>query len=254
MLCLCIILPETIEAQEGNTNFLSLSFGASDFHIRDDHASPLFFRSIGIAPSIQYLHKTENEVHALECSYYYDYLSSDQPNFNTDNWRGSAKYTYARSVSEFSALGNSVNVYVGASVSSFLSLSQYRHNGDNLAITSWYWHHSLNAELCITYTMQNNDFAALQVSIPVVGNIARPEYSPSKNYSYKENEYEIQGFGETVLFPVNMSVNVSLSYRVSLSETFSLLGSYEFFYAGYAKPKEVDMYMNNFRAGLCICF
>jgi len=53
-------------AQQNEQNYLSLTFGGSDFHLKDEHASPLIFNSIGITPTFQYVHKGDKGGH--KCS------------------------------------------------------------------------------------------------------------------------------------------------------------------------------------------
>ncbi len=243
--CLFILLLGKSVAQE--TNSIGIYFGLTDFHLRDDHASPVFFRGIGITPSIQYLYKGESVIQSVELSYYYDYLGSININFNTDNWRGKVKYSYLHFITNFN---NQIKLFIGASISSFLSLSDYRYIDDNLAIKSWYWNHSLNAELELIYSFNQKEYISAQFSLPTISNISRPKYSPSENYSYSTNSYKVNMFGEMVYFPNNFFISTILVYQKLISARFGLQIEYEFYYSLYNKPKEVAMYMNNISAGL----
>jgi len=248
VLYLFILLSCKSFAQEGN--YVGINFGLSDFHLKDDHASPLIFRGIGITPSIQFMYKGEAAIHSVELSYYYDYLGSINTNFNTNNWRGKVKYSYLHFIIDFIEPNNQLALFIGASLSSFLSLSDYRYIDDNLAIESWYWNHSINVELELIYSFNPKEYITAQCGVPAISNISRPEYSPSNNYSYSSNRYIVTTFDKMMYFPDNFFINTILTYHTPISRMFSLQIEYEFFYSLYNKPKEVSMYMNNARAGL----
>ncbi len=136
------------------------------------------------------------------------------------------------------------------SVSSFFTISDYRYIDDNLAIKSWYWNHSLNADLALIYSLDQEKYFSAKFSLPLISNISRPKYSPSENYSYSTNSYTVNVFGKMEYFPNNFFINIILTYHTPISDRFSLQLDYEYFYSLYDKSKEVDMFMNNFRAGL----
>ncbi len=248
LLFLLILFFSNSFAQE--RNHIGIHFGLTDFHLKDDHASPLFFRGIGITPSIQFMYKGESAIHSFELSYYSDYLGSINSIFNTNNWRGKVKYSYLHYLTDLIKPDNQLELFIGASLSSFFSLSDYRYINDNLAIKSWYWNHSLNIELALIYSFNQKEYISARLSSPVVSNISRPKYSPSENYSYSTNIYKVDLFDKMVFFPNNFFINTILAYHTPISQSFGLQIEYEFFYSLYNKPKEVSMYMNNVRAGL----
>lgn len=255
LISLCLLLTGYSLGQHEGRNFLGVNFGISNFHIRDDHASPLFFRGTGIAPSLQYFYKSDTERHSVELSYLYGYLSSNNSNFNTDNWRGEIKYSYVHSISGLNIFNKGVEFFLGVSASSFLSLSDYHFIDDqHLAIKSWYWHHSVNAEILMECALRKSEFVSIQFSLPLISNISRPNYSPSKNYSYETNTYKVDVFGETEIVPNNLFLNTVLTYQTPVGENINLQFEYEFYYSLYSKPKEIAMYMNNIRAGLFFNF
>ena len=252
ILCLLFLLFGESFAQE--RNYAGINLGLSDFHLRDDHASPLFFRGIGFTPSIQFMYIGESTIHSVELQYIYDYLGSINENFNTNNYRGKVKYSFLHHINDFIISNNQLSLFIGASLSSFLSLSDYRYIDDNLAIKSWYWNHSLNVEIELLYRFNQKKFISAQLSLPAISNISRPKYSPSENYSYSTNSYKVDVFGKMTFFPKNFFVASTLIYHTPISEVFVLHLEYEFFYSLYNKPKEVDMYMNNVLAGLFLQF
>ncbi len=133
-------------------SFVGAGFGGSDFHISDEHASPMFFRSIGIAPVVQFIYVGENGIHNFEASYYNNNLLSFNSNFNTASWRGKIKYSYTHLVAKPEVLGKVVNLYVGGSISTFYCRQNYYYlyipeNASAIADVSWIWNHSLDLSL-----------------------------------------------------------------------------------------------------------
>ena len=257
ILCLTICSPSF--AQEDNRNYLGGSFGGSDFHIKDDHASPLIFSSIGFAPSLQYIHKGDESRHYAEASYFYDYLGTSSDNFHTDNHRGRLRYCYLHSVTNIQVFGNKFGFFLGGSASSFLCHSEYYYlfippDFYGKTIESWYWSSSLDISAQLEYNPAPGEFLSVQLFLPIVSNVSRPKYSPSGNYNYIDNDWKFKMFGETKFFPKNFSVNALLTYHRPLIWNFNLQICYEFYYSSYDEPREVNMYMNNVSIGLFFCF
>jgi hypothetical protein len=90
-LSLSISIGNPLQAQK--SDLMGVNFGASNFHIVDEHSSSLFFRGTGIAPSIQYIHKGLKFDHFVDGSFYYNNLSTSASNFYTENFRGSLGYS-----------------------------------------------------------------------------------------------------------------------------------------------------------------
>jgi hypothetical protein len=252
-----VILSRNSLAQEDKRNYLGLSFGGSDFHLKDDHASPLIFSSVGIAPTFQFFHLGDKSRHSLEGSYYYAYLSSSSDNFNTDNWRGRVRYSYVHLISNFEVWNRSFGIFLGGSINSFYNKSNYYYalnTSNGISIVSWYWSHSLDLTAQVEYNIAQRESFSMMLYVPVISNVSRPKYSPSGDYNYDENTWKVKAFGETEIFPRNLSVNVLLNYQRVIVGNFDLRLSYEFYYSSYDKPTDMAMYMNNLRAGLFFCF
>jgi len=244
-------------AQEEH-NHLGGSFGGSDFHIKDDHASPLIFSSIGIAPTLQYIHKGDEGRHYAEISYYYDYLWTSSDNFHNDNHRGRIRYSYLHSISEFKVINKDFELFLGGSIASFLCHSDYYHSwippSVSRTIESWYWSNSLDLSAQLEYNATPREYFSIQFFIPIVSNISRPKYSSSGDYNYVDNDWKFKMFGETKFFPENFSMDFLFTYQRPVIWKFNLQLSYEFYYSFYNEPQNVNMYINNLRAGLFFCF
>jgi hypothetical protein len=246
-------------AQDEDRSSLSASFGGSDFHIKDLHASPLLFSSIGIAPSLQYEHKSQEGRHYVEASYYSDYLGTTADDFTTNNHRARLRYSYVHSLMDIDLFSHRLELFLGGSVNSFLCHSNYYFSISNppsvgRTIESWYWSSSLDLSFRAEYIVSSREFLSAHFYMPVISNVSRPAYSPGGNYNYTENDWKFKMFGETRIVPKNFSLNVLLMYQRPLIGSFNMQVSYEFYYSTYDEPAEIRMYMNNLRAGLAFCF
>jgi hypothetical protein len=254
LIFLILFFSEYALSQNIKRNYIGGSFGGSDFHIIDQRASPLIFGSLGIAPSLKYFYRGDESLHYIDISYFSDNLKTSAESFITENRRGRIRYSYLHSVTSFSIFKQSIDFYLGGSAESFLSHSDYFYewiiSGYRRAMESWYWSSSLDLSAQIEYNCAAGEFFSLQLIIPVVSNISRPKYSPSGDYNYMDNDWKFKMFGKTELFPNNFSLNTNLTYQHPLIWNFKLQVSYEFYYSSYKKPKDVNMYMNNFCAGL----
>lgn len=239
-------------------NFIGVNFGGSDFHLKDEHASPLIFSSIGITPGLQYFYMGEVNRHYFEASYFSDRLTSISDNYFTDNRRGRFRYSYLHSITDFSLLNKRIDFFLGGSVCSFLSQSEYYYqwlsSTYSRAMESWYWCNSLDLSAQLEYRSSSREFFSLQFYIPVIGNVSRPKYSPSADYNYVENDWKFKMLDETGFFPEDLSLNTILTYQRSLYWNINFEINYEFYYSFYKEPQKVNMFMNNLRAGIFYCF
>lgn len=250
---LLLIMQSVLVAQDGNYHKFALSLGLSDMHLRDDHASPLYFRSQGFNSRLQYSYSGNNFQQFIELSYSYNHLKSNNSNFSTDNWCGKIKYAYLIPVNDFKLIGRPCRFFIGSSICTFLNIADYHYlNEELLAIKSWYANHSINAEFYIMHTINENNIFSAEFTIPLIGNISRPDYSPSMYYNYKTNSYKVKLFGTTKFFPDNLFINTNLLYKKTISNRINLLINYDFFYTTYSRPKEFDLYSNSFLVGIQI--
>jgi hypothetical protein len=248
---LIVMIPISASAQDNN--YLGISFGTSDMHLYDEHASPLIFKGIGIAPDIIYYHKNKHRRQYAEASFYHKNLKTSQDNFSDHNYNGRVRITFVYSILKNNANEKKLSAYLGSSIQSFFSRSDYfyqRNTGPSRSITSWYWCHSVDLSALLEYQFDAQNYISSQLFIPLISNISRPAYSSSGDYNYTTNEWDINPFGETLFFPQNISFNAKINYQKPIGAKTSLQLSYEFFFASYYKPRDIKMYMNNLRIGL----
>ena len=246
-------------AQQPSWDYVGGGFGGSDLRVRDDHASPLFFGAWGIAPSVQFLHAGESNRQYFEASYSSAVLAADPEYFRTNNWRGRARYAYIAPAAEVRMWDRPLLLFVGGSVTSFLSRSDYYYyirplNGYSTSIDSWYWSTSADIAVRAEYGIGEREFLSLQCFIPLVSNVSRPQYSPSTDYSYTDNTFRMKMFGRTVVFPKNLSCDVLLGFQVPVFWRLNAGVSCEFYYTSYDVPRELRMYVNVARGDVFFCF
>jgi hypothetical protein len=258
VLIILFILASCSLPQVVKNDFITLSFGGSDFHIKDLRASPLIFSSICIAPSFNYLHKGSSVRHYLEGSYFNDALTTISDNFRTDNDRVRLRYGFLYSITDFEILKTNFKIFLGGSAATYLCHSEYYYkwnpSGYARAMESWYWSNSVDLSAQLEYERSSREFIILQLFIPLYSNVSRPKYSTTADYNYIDNDWKFKMFGKSESLPSNISINSNITYQRELYWNFNLQINYEFYYSFYKKPKEISMFMNNLRAGLTYCF
>jgi len=253
-----------VKAQHNYKNYLTGSFGGSDFHIKDQHASPLIFSSLGIAPSLQYIRKGNVSQHYIEVSYYNDYLGTSVNNFHTENQRIRIRYSYFHSISDFKLISRDLRLFLGGSLGTFVCHSDYYHfikplNSNSRSNESWYWSNSLDISALLEYNPAIRESFSIMVFFPLVNSVTRPKFSPSGDLNYTDGDRKLippwpWKNGETEFLTDNFSLNTIITYHRPLLWQFNFQITYEFYYSFYDKPDEVNMYMNNLRAGITFCF
>jgi hypothetical protein len=234
-------------------NLLGLSFGASNFHITDEHTSPLIFRGTGIAPSVNWQHIGSRNSHYVEGSFIYDNLSSSSDNFSTENFRGRFRYSFLHRTSDSLYVKKRIDFSFGGSLTSFYSKSDYFFDLGKIrarAIESWYLSQSIDMALQLNFFFSDRNYLGLQIFTPLLSSVSRPPYSSSGAYDYEKNDWIIKPFGRMILFPRNFSVNTNMNYQVPVSAKMSIRFNWEFYYMKYTDPDYIGMYMNNFRIGV----
>ncbi len=251
-------LASLASAQPGGQNLIGVSFGGSDFHIVDQHASPLIFRGIGIAPSLEFFYGGETVRHEIEGAYYSGSLEATNGNFHTDNWRGKFRYAYSLKAAEFGFLGGEWRVFAGGALESFFCKSEYWFDLSGhyagRSIVSWYWRHSLDLAGRLECSLSPEESASLSFSFPLLSNVSRPGYSPSSDYNYNENDWKMHVFGREILFLKNPGCSVRLAYERFLVPELAVRAQYEFLVNEFDNPAEVHLYMNNLRIGVLYAF
>ena len=257
-LLLLFIITSCCSAQTKERNYIGGSFGGTDFYLKDVHSTPLIFNSVGIAPSIQYIYKGGRHRHYAEVSYYHGNLKTSSGNFWDQNHNGRIRYCYLHSITDFAILSKQIDFFLGGSIGTFLSHSDYLYNWvspvEARAGESWYWSNSLDISALLEYNPEPREAFSIQLFIPVVSNVSRPKYSLSGDFNYIDNDWKFKIFGKTKLFPDNFSVNTLVSYTAPLFDNINYQINYEFYYSFYDEPRDINMFMNNLRAGFLVCF
>jgi hypothetical protein len=258
LLVACALTPSLALTQAEERHFVGASFGGSDFHLRDEHASPLIFSHIGIAPEVRYSYRGEQYRHFFEVSYSAGDLQTTSDGFFTTSRRAGIRYAYVQSVAVVDLADRPLAIFLGGSLSSFLSHAEYYYlfipPSYARSIESWYWSNSVDLAMQCEFRPGSKESVTLRLFMPLLSSVSRPTYSPSGDFNYTDNDWKFKQFGRTMLFPKNFAVNARLSYQRKLFGGFDIQFSYEFFYAYYAEPREITLYMNNVRGGVFFCF
>jgi hypothetical protein len=253
-----VLISNELSAQEISRNYVGGSFGGSDFHVNDEHASPLIFSSLGIAPTLQYFYNGEKSFHYFEAAYFDDYLTTTADNFETINHRGRIRYSYFHSIATTEFIKQELKFFIGGAIGTYLCHSDYYYRtgyvSDARAAESWYWNSSIDLTTQLEFNLSEREFFLAQIFIPLISNVSRPDYSKSMDYNYVDNDWKFKMFGETEFITDNFSLDLLISYQTPLLSQINLQLNYEFYYSTYSEPKEISMYMNNLRAGLFFCF
>jgi hypothetical protein len=119
------ILSQTKGSNSGSHS-VTLSFGMSDFHIRDDLGTPLIFRNNGLNGSLSYDHSKHNYKQALDIEFYQAGLNSKFDEYHADNYRLSIGYDFYKKLFTYRKL----NIYGGGGLYSFINFLRYNDKND----------------------------------------------------------------------------------------------------------------------------
>ena len=239
-----------------NKNNIGIGFGLTDFHIRDEIASPLIYRGLGYSVSLMYSRVGDNDEHNVELTAYYTRLRPMYAEYHAENFRAGIRYDYLRQVLKTGKLNNVFRIDAGGGLYTFFNISAYREQYypdeimENLDV-AWYLTYSVELSALFQYEIKRSNSFEFQIHFPFVSSISRPAYSyvpgPEGN-----NDFEL--FGRISPFWENFIVQFKLAYRHKLSDRLSVFIRYDFQYSSYDQPRDVKMYMNNLQAGTCFIF
>ena len=109
-----------------NNDLIGLSFGVSNFHITDEHTSPLIFRGTGISPFSELAaYWCQKQPLCRRLLFLMTNLSSSSDNFSTENFRGRFRYSFLHKTSDSLSVNKRLEFSFGGSVTSFYCKSDY---------------------------------------------------------------------------------------------------------------------------------
>ncbi len=242
------------KAQNTDRNTIGMTVGITDRHLLDEHASALIYSGMGFVPSLQYSHNSEVGRHVLEATFFYNQLNSAQDNFIATNYSGRLRYSYSHLLN-FITSNSKFKLFCGGSVCTFFNKTNYDYRFYAIswarAISSWYWRHSLDLTTRLEYSHSPKNIFSIDLNIPILSNVSRPQYSPSADYNYITNTWDVKIFGKTVLFPDNLAFDLNFNYQRLIYNNLKFKLNYELEYARYNSPKLMKMYMSNLSVGFC---
>jgi len=243
-----------ITVSHAQSDFIGVSFGGSNLHILDEHATPLIYRGTVILPSLSYDHCSGTSSHTIFGSFHHGFLFAGAENFKTEVIGWDFSYTYLHKIA---TMHGGFSFDAGGSVSSFFNKSDYSFDVVTFwakNIESWYGRHSVDLCAGIHNNFNSRNYIEATLNMPLVSNIGRPAYSASGDYNYEENDWDISCFGNTSFFPMNFSVKTQVSYSMMISERFFAVADYIFFYSRSIEPQQIRLYSNNFIIGVGYAF
>jgi hypothetical protein len=229
-------------------NFISISFGLSDFHVRDELASPLTYSGLGIASCLQYVRKCGESNHFFEFTAYYSNLKTNYETYYAPNLRLGFNYNYLHNLLSVKSKQNHFIINAGGGIFSFLSYSRYSaHIVPNIFMNRWIFTHSLEISSLFEYIFYSSNNFQVQLSFPVISNVSRPAYiDPPDNSGLTE---PVKIFGTTVFYSDNLILKLKIKYMHEFKEWFDIFAQFDFQYTSYDVPRRISMYMNNFLVG-----
>lgn len=249
---------DDIFAQDYPANSIAINTGINNFHLLDQHATPVIFRGSGFAPSIEYYHYGRNGLHSIEGTFSHFKLSAAATdNYKTEILSGHFRYSFFLLPVEKRSLKNKPVFAFGASLTSTFLHSDYwilPATSWIKGIESWYVSHSLDLAAQFSYAFRKKDNVTIRLFIPLVSNVSRPEYSSSGDYNYERNDWDVKVFGKTMFITENLFTDLDVSYQRILRENLDLTAGWGFKYARCNKPDAVRWYMNIFKIGLIYRF
>ncbi len=247
----------TISAKKNKKNFLSASVGINDFHLRDEYLSPYSYNGSLFSSAIKYKLKFTKSEHIVNIGFSTGDIDSDSRSLNASQYFGAASYSFYYSLNRFEIHKQQMEIFIGTGLStSFIktdivtpeSITWYGSND-----ITWYWSYDINFHLKSDYGFSSRDNVSVQLSMPLVSWVSRPDYG--HNFSKRNIEVSndflnaASGAKQQFLWD-NFTLLIGFEYTHLIYETLSLKGNYYFVYASDSAPLDMKMYMNSFLAGV----
>lgn len=234
------------------TNSLSVSIGLSDFHVRDEIASPLTYGNRTLRLGIEYNAKKDLYRHIIELDGYYGLIYIRFPKYETENIRGSLRYSYLHLIHRAKLFSSPLVFYIGGCIHTFLNHSSYREyiTTSGIIEAPWYWSHSLGLSLLTHYQFKENEFT-IHCNYSILSNVSRPAYSYVPGTQTSE---PIKPLGKMEMFWNHQKFRAKLEYIHRLGKLWNISASYNFEYLCYPNPRKIALYMNNVYFGVTIKF
>src|SRR4030095_241515 len=103
-------------------NLIGISIGLSDFHVREEMASPLTYWNNGITACLEYIRVGDNYKHQIELDGYYSKIKTVYEEYYAHNSRAGFRYSYLHKFLSLNTSTN-LNLYAGGGGYSFINLS-----------------------------------------------------------------------------------------------------------------------------------
>lgn len=250
------VLANKKTSAQSSTNSIAAYIGFDNLHLADEHATPVIFRGTGIVPSIEFRHKGPKTFHLIEGSFISTDLSATSENYGTEILGGDLRYCFLVPFNRGWREKKTI-ISAGASVSSTFMKSDYRIlpvSSWIKGIESWYGNHSIELTAEISYYFTTRDHFRTGLFLPLISNISRPAYSPSGDYDYERNDWDVKMFGKTSIIKDNFHISVDMGWERTITKRLDIAACFEFRYAQCQEPDLIRWYSNSVRFGLSYNF
>jgi len=171
------------------------------------------------------------------------------------NFRLSLQYNLLYKIIDLSSKNDKFNLYAGGGLFSFINFSYYKTDFpvvSEMLADPWYLVHSGEAALLFKYEYKSSNIFNLQINFPLINNVSRPAYSIVPESSWAGGPFTF--FGKTNFFWNSFVLRFNIKYEQKLNNWLKIITQYDFQYSSYSDPRNIKLYMNNFRTGINFLF
>jgi hypothetical protein len=184
-------------------------------------------------------------------------VDSDVQPRDVTQYASFVSYSFLHSVREWNIRNHSLEVYIGAGLSSLFTYTDFIATDKNANYKyydqSWYWSHALDFHILGEYQFDERRTLSVQFTTPIVRLVARPENGHEfneQNMEVTHNFFSAVDDGKAEFFWENLVIRWEAAYSEQLSKQIGVRCAYSFTYASSDKPLSMGMYWNNFLVGV----
>lgn len=248
----CLLIGHSILAQSGfleNRKYLGLNLGLSDYHNKDLMLSPLIYRGSNFYFDLFYQLKKEKTLQTLEISSSVGDVNSNIPYHTQIGVRAHLGYGYSRQITTVETKGIPILIFLGGFIKTYADMS-FPDNYDNGAMLVAY---SMNLHASALSSFDDRHSLLWDLQVPAISYVVRLPYA-GFDEEVQENATKplklVTKNGQVVSLGDYFMFNTRLNYFYSLSERWSFLVKYQFFYHRFDEPRKTRSFSNNYSVGL----
>lgn len=246
-----------IKPEQKTIHTIGFRIGFNDFHLRDEYLSTYIFSGRMLASGISYELQTERYTHVFDFGYAFGNLQSENQPRDVMEKSGNFSYSVYKIISNRQVSGRSLDLSLGTGISAFIANTDFiardDRNSYDWSEQSWYCSNSLNLHFRGGYNMNTGKRLFLQLSIPVISLVSRPENGHNlseRNTEVMRRFYKAEFQGKPEFFWQNLPVLCQMGFKQPLGKKWTLAVDYRFEYIHSVRPLPLKMYGNQLQVGL----